>query len=427
MAAGTAIGPTAAGIAVAIRAQTVSASEVCETALAAAAAAPGIFWALDGERARADARAIDAAVAAGSSDRLRPLAGVPFAVKDNYDVAGLPTTLGLPEPVQVAADADADAVSALRRAGAIVIGKTAMDQLAWSMAGDAPGYPPLPNPAAPGHITGGSSGGSAAAVAAGIVPFALGTDSAGSIRVPAAWCGVIGVKPSYGRVSLSGVAPMAPSLDTAGILGRTAGDCASALAALGLDGSAAPSTVPPRCIVFTGDVPTWFTRAWDTLAAAGWELAETLESLPSVRLGRIMASELASGWPALPGAAAFVAAGIERGQAVEPAELEADRARLTETERAARSSFAGHAQLLVLPSVPGPAPARGADATVADASRYTRALNAFGWPCASVPCGLVDGCPVGLQLAAAPGDDELLLDCVADAARVLAPAETHRA
>jgi Asp-tRNA(Asn)/Glu-tRNA(Gln) amidotransferase A subunit family amidase len=426
MPAETTIGSDAAGIAAAIRAGTVSAATVCETALASAAAAPGIFWSLNDTRARADAARVDAAVVAGTIDRLGPLAGVPVAVKDNFDVLGLPTRLGLPDAAHVAY-ADANAVSGLRRAGAIVIGKTAMDQLAWSMAGDAPGYPPLPNPAAPGYITGGSSGGSAAAVAAGIVPLALGTDSAGSIRVPAAWCGVIGFKPTYGRVTLDGVAPMAPSVDTAGVLARTAGDCAAALAALGLDASAPPSLAPPRCAVLTDDAPTWFRSAWERLAAAGWELQSPLAPLPSVRLGRILASELAACWPALAGAAAPVASGIERGRAADRADVDADRTQLADTERAARSIFAADVRLLVLPSVPGPAPARDADATVADASRYTWTLSAFGWPCASVPCGRVDGRPVGLQLAAAPGDDGLLLGCVTLAARVLAAAETEHA
>ena len=427
MSAGAVISDDGALTAAAIRAGTASAIDVCETALASAAAAPGIFWTLDGDRARADAARVDAAVAAGSIDRLGPLAGVPVAVKDNYDVLGLPTTLGLPEPVHVAAEADAGAVAALRRAGAIVIGKTAMDQLAWSMTGDAPGYPPLPNPAAPGYLTGGSSGGSAAAVAAGIVALALGTDTAGSIRVPAAWCGVIGVKPTRGRVSLRGVAPLAPSLDTAGVLARTAADCAAALAALGLHTIAVPFAAPPRCAVLTGDVPPWFERAWKRLAAAGWEIESRLHALPSVRLGRILARELAACWPAVPDASPPVAAGVQRGRAVDLADVKADRVQLADTELAARAMFAGDARLLVLPSVPGPAPARGSDPSVGDASRYTLALSAFGWPCASVPCGLVDGRPVGLQLAAAPGDDGLLLGCVADAARVLALPEAQRA
>jgi Asp-tRNA(Asn)/Glu-tRNA(Gln) amidotransferase A subunit family amidase len=341
--------------------------------------------------------------------------------------------------VEHVAYADADTVSALRRAGAIVIGKTAMDQLAWSMTGDAPGYPPLPNPTAPDHITGGSSGGSAAAVAAGIVALALGTDGASSIRVPAAWCGVIGIKPTRGRVSLGGVAPMAPSVDTAGVLARTAGDCATALAALGVGVGvgAARSAVPPRCAVLADDVPSWFERAWEALAAAGWELQSRVPALPSVRLGRILAHEFAACWPVVSGASPSVTAGLDRGRAVNRAELEDDRELLATTELAARAIFAADVQLLVLPSVPGPTPRRdgapghrdgdGDGATVRDASRYTRALSAFGWPSASVPCGLVDGRPVGLQLAAAPGDDGLLLDCLADAARVLAPAEARRA
>ena len=130
---------------------------------------------------------------------LGPLGGVPVAVKDNYEVAGVPSTLGLAAPLARAPSTDAEAVARLRGAGAIVIGTTAMDQLAWSMNGTAPDRPELENPAAPGRVTGGSSGGSAAAVAAGIVPVALGSDTAGSVRVPAAWCGVLGFKPTRGR------------------------------------------------------------------------------------------------------------------------------------------------------------------------------------------------------------------------------------
>ena len=131
--------PDAVAIAEAIRAGTLSASEMCEAAIERAAAAPGIFWSIDADRARADAAAIDRDRAEGRV--LGPLGGVPVAVKDNYDVAGVPATLGLPAPLADAPSTDAEAVARLRGAGAIVIGTTAMDQLAWSMNGDHAGSP----------------------------------------------------------------------------------------------------------------------------------------------------------------------------------------------------------------------------------------------------------------------------------------------
>ncbi len=404
--------PDAVGIAAAVRAGARSAAELCETALRSADRHPEIFWALDGDGARANARRVDEAIRVGRVDG--PLAGVPVAVKDNYDVAGLPTRLGLREPVHIAA-ADAEAVVRLRAAGAIVIGKTAMDQLAWSMTGQAPGYPEAANPVASGRITGGSSGGSAAAVAAEVVPLALGSDSAGSVRVPAAWCGLIGFKPTHGLVSLRGVAPMAPSLDTAGILARSARDCETALAVLA---EVAPDTrsrkpgSPIRCAVFDGG-PAWFAAGWERLASdREWCCDAEFDALPPVRLGQILASELAGAWGGLPDVLPDVRAGLQRGAALDPAAVQRDRAALAAAERAARSLFAGRVRLLVLPAVPGPAPLIGELGSVADASRYTRTLGAFGWPSASVPCGTADRAPVGLQLVAAPGDDAWLLHCL---------------
>ena len=393
---------------------TASARKRCEIALGLAAAAPGMFWTLDADQARADARAIDARGA------LRPPAGLPVAVKDNYDVAGLPTRLGLAQAVHVAT-ADADAVARLREAGCIVIGKTAMDQLAWSMTGQAPGYPLLENPAAPGHIAGGSSGGSAAAVAAGIVALALATDSAGSARVPAAWCGVCAVKPTHGRVSLRGVAPVAPSLDTAGVIARGVRECALGLTALGLgDPSEFRGEIP--CAVLADDVPAWFAEVCELLQHHGSFAPVTrLRALPEARIGRILASELAGCWADVRDPSPEVQAGLQRGRGLDPAAVTEDRARLVAAERQARALFAGGPCVLLLPTVAAPAPTIGDGGSVADATRFTRTLSAFGWPCASVPCGKVDGRPVGLQLAAAPGDDERLLGCAQRAADVLDP------
>jgi aspartyl-tRNA(Asn)/glutamyl-tRNA(Gln) amidotransferase subunit A len=418
------IEPDAISIAEAIRAGTLSASEICDTALERAAAAPGIFWSIDADRARADAAAIDRDRADGRV--LGPLGGVPVAVKDNYAVVGMRSTLGLAAPLTDAPSTDAEAVARLRGAGAIVIGTTAMDQLAWSMNGTAPDRPELENPAAPGRVTGGSSGGSAAAVAAGIVPVALGSDTAGSVRVPAAWCGVLGFKPTRGAISLRGVAPLAPSLDTAGVFTRSARDQIAVLQVLaGIDLPALPPA--PRCAVVT-DGASWFDAVLDVFAGTDWRFTKRVRTKPP-RLGQILASEFAASWGdrlSPERVSADVWAGIERGRVLDAADVRVDRDALIASERAARRQFQ-FASLLVTPTVPGPAPPLGQEVSVAEVSRTTRPLSGFGWPCVSVPCGTIDGCPVGVQLVAAPGDDARLLGWAAQAVATLAAPETQHA
>lgn len=419
------IEPDAVAIAAAIRAGSLSASETCETALERAAAAPGIFWSIDAARARADAAAIDRDRVDGRA--LGPLGGVPVAVKDNYEVAGVAATIGLPAPLTDAPSTDAEAVARLRGAGAIVIGTTAMDQLAWSMNGTAAERPELENPAAPGHLTGGSSGGSAAAVAAGIVPVALGSDTAGSVRVPAAWCGVLGFKPTHGLVSLRGVAPLAPSLDTAGVLTRSARDQITVLQVLaGID---VPGSVPaPRCVVVT-DGLGWFDAVVDVFAGTDWRLTKRVAPQPRPRLGRILASEFAAAWGdrlSREQVSADVWAGIERGRVLDAADVTADRAALSASERTARRLFQ-FASLLITPTVAGPAPALGQAVSISEVSRSTLPLSGFGWPCVSIPCGTVDGRPVGVQLVAAPGDDAHLLGWAGQAMATLALPEAQHA
>ncbi|WP_312798543.1 amidase family protein, partial [Tianweitania sp.] len=147
-----------------------------------------------------------------------PLSRLSFAVKDIYDVAGLPTGGG--NPVKLAesqpAKITAPSVQLLLDAGARFAGKTQTDELTFSLMGQNAHYPEPVNSAAPDRVTGGSSSGSAAAVAAGLVDFALGSDTGGSIRAPASFCGLIGLRPTHGRISLDGAMPLAPSLDTFG-------------------------------------------------------------------------------------------------------------------------------------------------------------------------------------------------------------------
>ncbi len=417
--------PDAVAVAEAIRAGTLSASEMCEAALVRAAAAPGMFWSIDADRARADAAAIDRDRA--EERAIGPLGGVPIAVKDNYEVAGVASTMGLAAPLSDAPSSDAEAVARLRGAGAIMIGTTAMDQLAWSMNGTAPDRPELDNPAAPGRVTGGSSGGSAAAVAAGIVPVALGSDTAGSVRVPAAWCGVLGFKPTRGVVSLRGVAPLAQSFDTAGVLTRSARDQIAVLQVLaGVD---LPGPLPPpRCAVVTDGVG-WFDAVVDVFAGTDWRLSKRVPERPRPRLGQILAWEFAASWGdrlSPEQVSADVWAGIERGRLLDAGDVRAERDALLASERAARRMFQ-FASLLITPTVPGPAPALGQKVSVADASRSTRPLSGFGWPCISIPCGTIDGCPVGVQLVAAPGDDARLLGWAGQAVALLASPEAQRA
>jgi len=149
------------------------------------------------------------------------VSGFRLAVKDNIDVAGLPTTAGLQAWRNRIAQQDAAVVARLRKAGAIIVGKTLMDEAAFGALGDNPWYGRVHNPARRGYTAGGSSAGSAAAVAAGQADVALGTDTLGSVRIPASYCGVVGYVPSAGRIEMAGVTPLAPSFDRVGLFTRT--------------------------------------------------------------------------------------------------------------------------------------------------------------------------------------------------------------
>ena len=185
------------------------------------------FTAVLAEQALSEARRLDADIAAGRS--VGPLAGVPFAVKNLYDVAGVTTLAGsiiLKDAVPAARDAPL--IARLKAAGAILVGALNMDEFAYGFVTENAHYGPTHNPHDLTRIAGGSSGGSAAAVAAGTVPLSLGSDTNGSVRVPAGLCGVFGLKPTYGRLSTQGVYPFVESLDHAGVFGRSVEDVAVA-------------------------------------------------------------------------------------------------------------------------------------------------------------------------------------------------------
>jgi amidase len=153
-----------------------------------------------------------------------PLTGLTFAAKDIYDVAGAKTGFGCPDWLRTHGPAarTAPAVQMLLDAGAHLVGKTHTEEMAWSLTGENAHYGTPVNVNAPGRVPGGSSSGSAAAVAAGLVDFALGSDTGGSVRLPASYCGILGMRPTHGRISLEGVCPLAPSFDTCGWFARDA-------------------------------------------------------------------------------------------------------------------------------------------------------------------------------------------------------------
>lgn len=231
-----------------IRAGEVSPVEVTEAVLARLDRLdPGLhaFVAVTRERALAEARAAEVAIAAGSSRG--PLHGIPYAVKDLFDVAGLPTMAGCRLLVDRVATRDCAAVRRLAAAGMVLVGKTHTVQFAFGGVGinhdtGTPHNPWHGEPYAPG----GSSSGSAVAVAAGIVPVALGTDTGGSVRAPAALCGTAGLKTTVGRVSRAGVFPLSSSLDSVGPLARTVDDCALVYEALQGADPDDPSTMLSR-------------------------------------------------------------------------------------------------------------------------------------------------------------------------------------
>jgi len=241
-------GPLASEIAKAVSGRKMSALEVTEAALARIERRDTVlnsFTDVTAERARSKAKAIDAAIAAGQS--VGPLAGVPFAVKNLFDVEGLATRAGskinrdLPP-----ASRDAALIARMEAAGAVLVGALNMGEYAYDFTGENVHDGPSRNPHDPTRMSGGSSGGSGSAVGGGLVPIALGSDTNGSIRVPSSFCGIFGLKPTYGRLSRARSFPFVASLDHLGPFARSVADLALAYDAMqGPDAEDAACTTRP--------------------------------------------------------------------------------------------------------------------------------------------------------------------------------------
>jgi amidase len=386
------------------------------------------------DQARAEAVAADAARAAGDS---RPLLGVPIAIKDNVAVAGQAALLGTGSP-EPAAAADAELVRRLRAAGLIVIGLTHLPELALWAATESQTHGVSRNPWDHGRVPGGSSGGSAAAVAAGLVAAAHATDGLGSIRIPASACGLVGLKPTHGLVpigehwhGLSHAGFVTRSVrDTAALLDIATGE-STAFAAAGRDGAAVPSrlrvavttraSTPVRPVT---DVRRALDRTTAILRDLGHDVIErdppygaTLGPANSVRYLAGLADDVAA--LADPRAIEARTRTLSRLGRRLPAGAVAWARRQGEEFGAAMATFFGDVDVLVSPTMPvlprraGCLAERGTARTLAlmlPCAAYTGPWNAAGLPAASLPVGVTaDGLPVGVQIVGPAASDGLLL------------------
>jgi aspartyl-tRNA(Asn)/glutamyl-tRNA(Gln) amidotransferase subunit A len=420
-----------------VREGAASSAELVEAALARIGALDGrlgAFVTLLADQARTEAAARDLQRRRGEA--LGPLHGVPVAIKDLVDVAGTVTGAGSPKLAGNLATRDAEVVARLRAAGAVVVGKTRTHEFAYGVL-----TPGTVNPWDERRIAGGSSGGSAAAVAAGLVPAAVGTDTAGSVRIPAACCGVVGFKPSLGRVPATGVWPLSWSCDH---VGSIAGDVAGAAllfavmagdpAPAGAAGPAPPRGAGPLRIgrlvgEGLGAVDPAVTAAVDALSgrleAAGARVDEVSLPLPAARaaVAAMVLPEAAAAHAGLlaatgeDGYGPRVLAALRLGQSALAGEYLAGL-RYRGRFAALVEGLLAEREALLLPTLPCVAPETGqATVTVAGVTGGVQetltalpgAFNCSGSPVVSIPAGLAGGLPVGASLVGRIGGDHELL------------------
>ncbi len=405
------------------------------------------FITVTAESALAASRAAESEIARGESRG--PLHGIPVALKDIIDSAGVRTTAASALFKDRVPTEDAEVVRGLRRAGAVIIGKNNLHEFAYGGSSLISFFGETRNPWNEAHITGGSSGGSAAAVAAGLCYAAIGTDTAGSIREPAALCGCVGIKATYGRVSCRGVIPLSWSLDHVGPFAATVEDVAIVLQAIaGYDASdiaSADVTVPdyvsalydtpkplrvgiPRAYFYDDLDPEVGAAMEHALAGMGTLVAETREVKLEVPTDRALQAAESYAYHAHHVAQTpelFQPETLRRirsGEKVSAADYIRCRRELDEARRSIRGIF-NDVDLLVTPTMPMPAPAIAELKARPDALRpaelrllrNTRPFNVWGLPAISLPCGFTEsGLPIGLQIAGPPWREDLVL-CLAHA------------
>jgi amidase len=383
---------------------------------------------------RPDAMVTVAGAAAG------PLAGLTFAAKDLYDVAGIATGAGNPDFLAGRAPATANAwsVHALLDGGATLVGKTLTDEFAFSLFGENHHYGTPLNPAAPQRVPGGSSNGSAVIVAGGLVDTALGSDTGGSVRVPASFCGIFGLRPTHGRIPLDGVVPLAPSLDTVGWFARTPDllqrigrvllpgyrDAAGPTRLVVVDDALAEVEPAARPVAeaaianiahgfaavehvtiapeddFPGGLDGWRAACLTLLAAEAWQAHGDWITRAQPAFGPSVAERFAM-------CAEIDAAAVAAAQAVR------------ERVRARVGALVDGRTVLCLPSAAGAAPYKGSDRhTLAIFRDRTLRMNCIaglaGLPQVALPRAMVEGCPLGLGLIGPAGGDEMLLQTAID-------------
>jgi aspartyl-tRNA(Asn)/glutamyl-tRNA(Gln) amidotransferase subunit A len=341
-----------------------------------------------------------------------------LGVKDLFDTAGLVTTYGSAIFREHVPEQTAEAVTRLEQAGYAVVGKTNLHEFAYGITSENEHFGDVVNPLDRGRIPGGSSGGSAAALAAGLCDAALGTDSAGSIRLPAACCGVVGFKPTWGLVPMEGVFPLAPSFDTAGPMARSVADCTAMMEALvpGFHRAALESLSDVFIGVAWLDAAEPLVRARVEEAAALFPRRKPLDFPMAPDPGPSFMREVADVHRELFAQHAdlygtSVRIKIERCLGL-PEEKALESAAARQAYGAQALAALGDLDLLATPTMSFVAPPVGiGDLALREAViRLTFPISALGWPALALPCGPAEnGLPASLQLIGRPGSDDLVL------------------
>ncbi|MGK5551804.1 amidase [Actinomadura kijaniata] len=413
------VGRSLAELGAGLRSGRWSALFLVERALASIDPGLNAFAHVDAEGARAAARRADEE--AGRGAWRGPLHGVPVAVKDLIDVAGLPCGMGSAHFAGNVPERDAACVRLLRAAGAVIVGMTVTHEFAYGSTGDVAVNGPVRNPHDRSRMSGGSSAGSAAAVASGAVPLALGTDTGGSVRIPAALCGVAGFKPPHGVLPVDGVFPLSVSLDHVGVLAGNAEDCRTAYRAL-LDAAGTPVADAPA-----GDGPrmAWVEGApvdarvegvvrapFKGLAVERLDLAAMWRTFVAIQSAEVADVHVERAERA-PGLYQPEVLGRVRTAAEVPAWRYLRALRERAAFAAAVAALLDRHDVLVMPAAAIPAPPVGEregpfGPVPPTLISWTCPWNLLGLPALSVPAGTVDGLPVGVQFVTRAGAEEML-------------------